>query len=1353
MQVVVPSFPAPKYHIWRRGIEPFTGLIPQEVIDFIMAVALSGLPCMGHFDTVGEPATLAQRWKRWEREFKLYVAAAGVTDDTQKRALLLHLAGQGVRDIFATFSEEDRGNDSDFNTAVQLLAEHFKQKKNVPMARQAFISATPKPGETINNFASRLKTLVEDCDYGDEKDFQVRDRVIFHIVDKPLKSKLYRENNLTLAKLLEVVGTYHDKEALVLLPAAQANYTSHGASKTGKSSQSRDRGPRDSGKAKGKCFRCDKVGHFARDCKSSRNHMCEKCGRAGHFAVCCHTKQKDDQQPSGGEQQHRQGGGRQKNQYRGHGYANAVSSELPLQGGGDVEPATSDYYVFRCRTVTLRYAKNKVAYHTAGGGDASMTFLVENNPIVMHVDSGASCNLMSETVFNSINRDGNSDIQLRRCDKRVYTYASTRPLPLMGKCQLKVTVPETGMCKAAEFIIVKGDHPTLLGKQTSQEIEILKIGIGVNQCSTSDRDGALSELRQKYPRVFSGLGTLKDYQLRLHIDHDVRPVAQPIRRIPFSRRVKVINKLKELEKLGVIEKVKGPTSWVSPLVTVEKPNGDVRICIDMRQANQAVIREKHPIPTVEETLQEISDAKVFAKLDLNMAFHQIELHPDSRDITTFASPNGLYRYRRLIFGVNMATEMFQHLIWQIVSGCPGVCNIHDDIRVVAENHDQLRERVEKVIQKLGENGLTLNYDKCEMGVKTMTFMGETLTSQGLKVSDSKVRAILGAPRPTNKSELRSFLGLAQFCSKFIPRFATVTSPLWDLTKADAEWNWTSTEDDALSELKTLLTNSPVMAYHKQGAETRIVTDASPVGLGAILEQKQQDGEYRPIYYASRRLSPVEQRYSQFEREALGVKWACQKFYLYLSGIEFEICTDHKPLIHVLGPKSKPPSARIERWLLYLQQFKYKVRHIAGKFNYADVLSRLPTGSQEMQDACQTEDYIYSIVMDAVPAALTARQIEQESAKDPTLQKVTECLKSGEWSKLQGTMYRALKDELWQVGQVVMRGDRIVVPRSLWEKTLQLAHEGHQGIVRTKSRLRQRVWWPDMDKQVEMLVKSCYPCQLVAPRPKPEPVRSTVLPRGPWSDLATDLLDIPNDNHLLVVIDYYSRWPEVIQVTKTDAGHIIKSMEAIFRTHGIPESMRSDNGPPFQSREFEGFLGYLGIDHRKGIPLWPQSNGEVERFNATILKIVRIANLEGKNWRGALQDFLFQYRTTPHTVTGKSPAELLMGRKLRDKLPRVLISNDKINEADWQSLLRERDARQKLRQKEFADQKRGAEISDVLEGDQVLLEQKRQNKLTTNYESAPYEVLQRDGNAATLRGPDGVVKLRNVACMKKACDST
>ena len=183
------------------------------------------------------------------------------------------------------------------------------------------------------------------------------------------------------------------------------------------------------------------------------------------------------------------------------------------------------------------------------------------------------------------------------------------------------------------------------------------MGVYVNKCDYGKND-ILLDLKHKYPKVhvFTGLGKLKDYKLKLHLDDSVTPVAQPIRRIPFSRRSKVIKKLEEIEKVDVIERVNQPTSWVNPMVTVEKPNGDIRICMDMRQANQAVIRERHPIATVQETLQEISGAKLFARLDLNMAFHQRELHEDSRDITTFAGPNGLHRYKRLLFGINMATE-------------------------------------------------------------------------------------------------------------------------------------------------------------------------------------------------------------------------------------------------------------------------------------------------------------------------------------------------------------------------------------------------------------------------------------------------------------------------------------------------------------------------------------------------------------------------------------------------------------------------------------------------------------------------------------------------------------------------
>ena len=287
------------------------------------------------------------------------------------------------------------------------------------------------------------------------------------------------------------------------------------------------------------------------------------------------------------------------------------------------------------------------------------------------------------------------------------------------------------------------------------------------------------------------------------------------------------------------------------------------------------MREKHPVSTVEETLQEVSYAKVFSKLDLNMAIHQIELHPDSRDITTFAAPSGLYRYKRLLFGINMATEKFQQIVWQVIKDCPGAYNLHDDLRVVGANEKEHDANLERIMTKLQDNGITLNYDKCEIGVPSMTYMGEVLSGEGLKISDEQVKAIVEAPAPQNQSEVRGFLGSVQFCAKFIPNFATISSPLRDLTSKAAEWRWGAREDKTFGDVKTRLTHAPVMAYHRQGAPTRLTTDASPVGIGAILEQEHEDGSCRPIYYASHKLSKVEKRYSQFEREALGARWACK----------------------------------------------------------------------------------------------------------------------------------------------------------------------------------------------------------------------------------------------------------------------------------------------------------------------------------------------------------------------------------------------------------------------------------------------------------------------------------------------
>lgn len=278
-------------------------------------------------------------------------------------------------------------------------------------------------------------------------------------------------------------------------------------------------------------------------------------------------------------------------------------------------------------------------------------------------------------------------------------------------------------------------------------------------------------------------------------------------------------------------------------------------------------------------------------------------------------------------------------------------------------------------------------------------------------------------------------------------------------------------------------------------------------------------------------------------------------------------------------------------------------HIRGKDNTADVLSRLPVGRAQDKDTVKTEDFAYSVVTEAMPAALTPQQVETASAEDPTLQLVRQAAITGDWSRLLGTSYKAVKDELWLVGQVVMRENRVVMSESLWKKTITLAHEGHQGMVRTKASLRESMWWPQIDKQVEEVIRAYHPCQLVGPRAKPEPIGSSRLPHGPRQEIAIDLLEISNGEHLLVVVDYYSRWIETILMKKTDASHVVRSLEAIFATHGLPQTIRSDNGPPFASKEFEGFLEYLGIEHKKGVPYWPQSNGEVERCQETLLNIV------------------------------------------------------------------------------------------------------------------------------------------------------
>ena len=444
--------------------------------------------------------------------------------------------------------------------------------------------------------------------------------------------------------------------------------------------------------------------------------------------------------------------------------------------------------------------------------------------------------------------------------KKLYPYASNQPLPVKGS--FKCTVGVCDRSARAELLVIEGRGVLLLGKTTATELGVLKIGVDVAMVTVK-----ADNLKQHYPEVFDGVGKLKNKQVSLDIDPTVKPVVQPYRRVPFNLREKVRDKTTELLDLGIIEPVEGPAPWVNPVVIVPKNNGEIRLCIDMRQANRAIMRRQYPIPTVDEVLHTMNGSKVFSKLDLKWGYHQLELSPESREITTFATPDGLFRYKRLLFGVCSASEQYQHEIATVLAGIEGVENISDDIVVHgpdAETHDQ---RLRQTIEHLRDCGLTLNAEKCLFNMDRLVFMGMLLSETGIGPTEDRVKAVLEAGEPTSTTEVHSFLGLANYSSRFIPHFATLSEPLRRLTRKETPFNFRPEQKKSFESLKQKMAEACTLAYFDKNAPTKIITDASPVGLGAVLVQ-EQGGVWMPVYYASRSLTDCEQRYSQRKRRPL-----------------------------------------------------------------------------------------------------------------------------------------------------------------------------------------------------------------------------------------------------------------------------------------------------------------------------------------------------------------------------------------------------------------------------------------------------------------------------------------------------
>ena len=367
-------------------------------------------------------------------------------------------------------------------------------------------------------------------------------------------------------------------------------------------------------------------------------------------------------------------------------------------------------------------------------------------------------------------------------------------------------------------------------------------------------------------------------------------------------------------------------------------------------------------------------------------------------ITTFTTHQGLFRYKRLPFGINAASEVFQNAIQRAIQGLDGVKNIADDIIVWGNTQQQHDQRVEQLFARLQEKNLTVNPDKCLFNQTELWFYGLHLTSNGIKADPSKVEAIKNTAQPRDVKELRSFLGLSNYCSKFIQNYSTLTAPLRELTVKNTKFEWKPVHKKAFEAIKQAIQKDCIMHYYNPKQRTVLTVDASPVGLGAILSNVDAQGNIHNLAYASRSLSKVEQKYSQTEREALAVVWGCEKFHLYLVGTKFTIVTDHKALEIIYNTKSKMP-ARIERWGLRLQQYDFDIQHRPGVGNPADVLSRQPLHHCSENNASNVADqYVNFLEQHSVPVAMNIKDIMVATKTDHQLQNAIANIQSGKWTK-------------------------------------------------------------------------------------------------------------------------------------------------------------------------------------------------------------------------------------------------------------------------------------------------------------------------------------------------------------------
>jgi transposase InsO family protein len=1233
--------------------------------------------------------TLSMDWKKWQSKFARYRLATKLDkeDGIVQVSQLLYAMGDEAETIYETYNWPGPAAAGDpepkevYEEVTKMFNEHFIPKLDTVHERDMFVTRKQQPGETVESFLRALHTLFQKCNYEDDKrDEYVKDRFIPGLLDKTLNAKLRGTPGITLA---DAVGEARRQEAVAQQLGATGNVDKLGNGSNGHKSNNyrgrgrgrgqsgRGRGPRGNNSGKGskqdECNRCGLTHGSDEFCKAMK-YSCRKCGKKGHFAKKC------------------------PNNNQGSSVREVDVPELYGQDWLGLLSLDSDNNTEQVNTT--QSIDSLIEVNDSDEPEWAIRLLVENKHIKFKVDPGADVTLITKDTYESLKPKPKlvNAQNLNSPGGKVDVLGSfITQVPFRNNMyQFKIHV-ENGKCR----------H-NLLGRATATRMGLVikRSDLHVDTC-----------------------GKIKTSPVMIRIKEDTIPYhVAACRRVAEPMYDLVKKELVRMVREDIIVKVTEPTDWCAPMVPVWKKNKeDVRVCVDFTKMNRSVLRENFVIPTAEELLAKLHGAKMFSCLDAESGYWQLELDPECRNLTTFTTPFGRFAFKRLPQGISCASEIFQRKMTEVLEDLEGVLIYQDDILVYGANADEHDKRLKAVMERLKSANVRLNMKKCQIKKPEVQFLGRILSGDGVSPDPEKVQAVLNLPAPEDVEGLRRVIGMIHYLGSFLPNLSEVMAPMFALLKSDVVWMWGPSQDSAFKKAKELVSSAPALAYYNPKLQTTVSADASSYGLGATIMQKQEDGKLRPIAFASRTLTDTEKRYAQLEKECLATVWACERFEKYLYGMSsFRMETDHKPLVPLMMQKDldRVP-IRCQRLLMRMMRFNAKVVHVPGKsLVVADTLSRHP-----MQEKTSNMEEEINLYVDAVRTEWPAsegqlKNLVKTTAEDVELQDAINMTLVG-WPEYIRDVpphlreYHQFASQLSVHNGLLLNGKRIVIPKAMREDTLKKIHDGHLGLSKCRVRANEAVWWPHIGRDIQYLINTCQVCQRGRPSQKREPLIPTPLPEEPWERVGSDLLEL-DGKKFLVVTDYYSRYIELCHMRSTTTMDVINKLKNIFARWGIPSILVTDNGPQYGSQQFRDFVRQYCFEHVTSSPRYPQANGAAE---AAVKIAKRMLVQEDVNLA------LMTYRNTPLEATGLSPNELMLQRRVRDRLP-ILNSHCKpkqINKYEVQ----ERHELYQQRHKTYYDNHYGAqEMQDLRPGDSVRI------KLDTDKEWSP--IAKVEGKANTPR---------------------